>query len=274
MSDLLNIEKLKLEKLFGMSSGYVLDFVDRTFHDFIAGSINIDIWESKYNWGSGSKANRLRAVWGLEQNYSVGKLTTELLEYYKTSKEINGHHIEPSEQPLYDECFKIAERLKQNSPLESLELILQNYDYKDFMVLSKSIRESIQKNEPENALDRLHTFLIKYLRKLCDKYSISYNINTPLHTLFGGYVKYLTDNKIIESQMTVRILKSSISVIESFNDVRNNKSYAHDNIILNYEESLLILNDISNIMGFIEAIERKPDRPKEAEENGNEDLPF
>jgi hypothetical protein len=31
--------------------------------------------------------------------------------------------------------------------------------------------------------------------------------------------------------MTERILKSSISVLDFFNDVRNNKSLAHDNLV-------------------------------------------
>ena len=33
----------------------------------------------------------------------------------------------------------------------------------------------------------------------------------------------------IDSEMTERILKSSIPVLEAFNDVRNNQSFAHDN---------------------------------------------
>ena len=32
--------------------------------------------------------------------------------------------------------------------------------------------------------------------------------------------------------MTMRILKSSISVLEAFNDVRNSQSLAHDNPVL------------------------------------------
>lgn len=35
MSDLTFIEKREFEKLFGMSSGYVLDFSNRTFEEFI-----------------------------------------------------------------------------------------------------------------------------------------------------------------------------------------------------------------------------------------------
>ena len=63
--------------------------------------------------------------------------------------------------------------------------------------------------------------------------------------------------------MTERILKSSISVLDAFNDVRNNKSFAHDNPILNYQESMLIFNDVSNVIKFIESIEER----NEAEPN-------
>ena len=57
--------------------------------------------------------------------------------------------------------------------------------------------------------------------------------------------------------MTERILKSSISVLEAFNDVRNNKSLAHDNPILNYEESLLIFNHVAASIRFIKSLEAK-----------------
>jgi hypothetical protein len=51
--------------------------------------------------------------------------------------------------------------------------------------------------------------------------------------------------------MTERILKSSISILEAFNDVRNNQSIAHDNPILNYNESVLIFNHVSSAIKFI-----------------------
>jgi hypothetical protein len=73
--------------------------------------------------------------------------------------------------------------------------------------------------------------------------------------VFGEYVRALRDAGYLESAMTERILKSSISVLEAFNDVRNNKSLAHDNPILNYEESLLIFNHVASSIRFIKALE-------------------
>jgi hypothetical protein len=69
-------------------------------------------------------------------------------------------------------------------------------------------------------------------------------------------VKHLKYNNLIDSLMTERILKSSISILEAFNDVRNNQSLAHDNPILNYNESILIFNNVSSAIKFIESIEQ------------------
>src|SRR2546426_1310780 len=81
MSDLTFTEKIKLEKLLRMASGYVLDFSNRTFQGFVADSVSLNIFDSKYDYLSGSKANRLRALWNAEPNHIFGKLIFDLIEY-------------------------------------------------------------------------------------------------------------------------------------------------------------------------------------------------
>ena len=44
---------------------------------------------------------------------------------------------------------------------------------------------------------------------------------------------------------------------KKFNEIRNNKSYAHDNDILNRAESLLIYRNIVAIYEFIKTIEKE-----------------
>jgi len=85
MSSLTNIEKIKIEKFFemgGKGSGYVLDFSDRTFQDFILSAAGLDIRNDKYINGSNSKAQRLRAFIQKESDNVVGKLFSELVEYW------------------------------------------------------------------------------------------------------------------------------------------------------------------------------------------------
>jgi|TARA_B110000037_G_C16984081_1_gene450295 hypothetical protein len=273
MTKLSFLEKIKFERLFGMESGVVMDFSNRQFQEFIADSIGIDIYDEKYNYGSGSKANRLRGFWGEETKYNIAKLLGKLLEYWLDQVQSGDFNYNNTDENNYKDCLIIVEKLKAENPVENIDAIQANSDDRTFEILAESIRESIKNNEPEKGLDRLHTFTIKYIRQLCDNHKISYQKETPLHSLFGGYVKKIIENGIIESKMTELILKSSISVLDSFNGVRNNQSFAHDNKILNYNESILIFNNVSNVIRFLEIIEKPKKEEKEKVEEWN-DLPF
>ena len=62
----------KIDRALGMESGDVLNFSNRTFaQSFNSG---IDIYDAKYEYGSGSKASRMRAFWDRESNYLVGRV--------------------------------------------------------------------------------------------------------------------------------------------------------------------------------------------------------
>jgi hypothetical protein len=254
MANLTYLEKMQLEKLLGMGSGYVLDFTDRTFREFVADASGRDIFDRKYAYTSGSKANRLRAFWREEPNHVVGRLLGELFRYY-LAKGLD------SPGPSFGECCRIADRLLQDASVQDAEVISALSSEKDFEAVAKSVREAIEKNELEAGLDRLHTFAIKYVRHLCVKRGIAVDRDKPLHSLFGEYVKELRKLGHLESEMTERILKSSISIRDAFNDVRNNRSLAHDNPVLNYSECLLIFNNVTSSIRFVWALEASMCQP-------------
>jgi hypothetical protein len=249
----------------------VLNFTHRTFAEFVADVTGKDIWAVEYSYASGSKANRMRAFWKVEPNHIVGRLLAGLLEYCRES------NAEIIHNGQYEECQHIVQRLQQGAPVQDLEAITPNQGGRDFEVLAKSVREHIDKNEPEAGLDRLHTFTVKYVRVLCEKRGIMVDREKPLHSLVGEYVKKLKQAGLIESPMTERILKSSISTLEAFNSVRNEQSLAHDNPVLNYGESLLIFNHVASAIRFVRDLE---DRAEQAANNlGSEadpedDVPF
>lgn len=251
MSDLSNIEKRNLEKLFDMGNGYVLNFSNRTFEEFIFDSTGKSIYDSKYDNASGSKANRLRAFWSVEPHHVVANLLGDLLQY------LADQGVKLGQEQLFESCRRVVRRLSESAPVPEIEAITPNTADRDFAILAKSVREAIEKNEPESGLDRLHTFVVKYMRVLCQNHGITTGKDKPLHSLVGEYGKRLKERGYIESDMTERILKSSISTLEAFNRVRNDQSFAHDNQILNYDESLLISNHVASAIRFIEAVERR-----------------
>ena len=249
MSDLSSIEKRRLEHALDMGSGYVLKFSNRTFSEFFFDECGIDIYDTKYDYGSGSKANRMRAFWEKESNYLVAKVLSTLFENWSDFRAYDSPE-KPSE-----ECFAIVSRLRSSAPVPEISAVVPNADDRSFESLARSVQKSIEHNEPEAGLDRLHTFVVKYFRVLCEKRGIDVDRKKPLHSLVGEYVKALKREGKVESEMTERILKSSISIMESFNKVRNDQSYAHDNEVLGYNEALLIFAHVTSSIRFLEAIE-------------------
>src|ERR1700722_10539952 len=79
MASLATNEKQVLEKLFQMGSGYVLNFSDRTFGEFFRDDIGVEIYDNKFNYASGSKANRMRGFWQSADDALVGKSIEKLI---------------------------------------------------------------------------------------------------------------------------------------------------------------------------------------------------
>lgn len=254
MAKLAFYESRTVEEFLDMGSGYVLDFSDRTFREIIGSIVNIDIDDPKYKTSGTSKAKRLRSFIESESDYTVGKLFKGLHTY--KIKEYGRREIKVNDIDATD-FVKIADRLLEGKIIEHIDAIQANNEDKDFHQLAKLIKESIEKNEPETALDRLHLFLIKFLKELCSSHGVTYDQDELVNSLYGKYVKAIREKGFITSEMTDKILKFSFQVIQAFNDIRNNKSFAHDNPILNYDESVLIFSNVSSTVKFIQGIEAK-----------------
>lgn len=254
MAQLTYQERKTVEDFLEMGGGYVLNFSDRTFRDFIGSCTGRDAEAEKYKSGGTSKANRMRAFIKVEDDYTVGKLFQELHTYklYEDSK------IGKETNSVAANAFhKVAERLSSGKIVENIDVIQASNDNKDFHQLAKMIRESIEKNEPEAALDRLHTFLVKFLKDLCTSHEVPFEKEETVNALFGKYIKSVRAKGLIASPMAEKIVQFSFQIIDAFNDVRNNKSFAHDNPVLNYDESILIFSNVTAMVKFIQAVETK-----------------
>ncbi len=101
MSSLTAIEKNKIEKLFGMRTGYVLHFSNRSFENFFS-DFEIEIYSKKYNQGGSSKANLLRAFWKMESDHLVGQIISGMIE---------SANFPDEEKDLTKTCIEISQRL-------------------------------------------------------------------------------------------------------------------------------------------------------------------
>jgi hypothetical protein len=258
MSDLTSLEKRKLERLLVPEAGYVLNFSNKTFDEFVLESTRRSVYDEKYAELGTSKANRLRGFWKEEGNSVVAKLLADLLDYAESERLSN-------DAVLIADCRKIVARLKESSPVADVEAIARIADEHDLEVVAKAVLDLIEKNDLVVGLDRLHTFTTGFLRSLCERRGLTVERGKPLHSLFGQYVRTLYEAGHLESKMTASILKALNGPLDAFNDVRNNQSLAHDNTLLNHEEAMLIFNHITSSLRFLRDLERRVERREKAD---------
>lgn len=110
MSSLKFAEKQNLENFLEMGGGYVLDFSNRTFQEFIYDGTGIDIYNEKYEDDGDSKAKRLRCFWEKENDDLVGNVLKMMLEYSveQGSKDRTN--------PGYIKVQKVVQRLLHEAP--------------------------------------------------------------------------------------------------------------------------------------------------------------
>lgn len=120
--------------------------------------------------------------------------------------------------------------------------------------LVADIERTLAASKPEVAIDHLHTYCMKKFAHLLEVRGQKCDKDEPLHSRFGRYRKCLETEQNLH-EFTVRALKSFISLFESFNDLRNNHSLAHDNQLLLPMEARFIFSSISAILVMLRAIE-------------------
>ena len=121
--------------------------------------------------------------------------------------------------------------------------------------LINEINYIIDERQPIFALVELHTLTHNIFRRLCDSHDISYTKTDGIDSLFKKYTKFLNQNNYVESQMSKTIFRNTGTLLSQFNDIRNNKAYAHDNPILNQFESEFIYKQVVNILYFIDNVD-------------------
>jgi hypothetical protein len=148
MSSLTIAEKYSLEKFLGMGSGWVLNFSDRTFGEFMNETANVDIHSQQYTSNGASKANKLRSFCKAETDYNVGKLILALIEY-STAHSLNATDDGPA---LMERCRQIAGRLLAGAPtLDTLKVHAKNLDAGHLATQIRRIEASVD-SDPDLAI--------------------------------------------------------------------------------------------------------------------------
>ena len=234
MANLSALEKIQFEKLFGMSSGYVINFSNNSFDQFLKTTVNINIYDDKYGYGSGSKAHRMRAFWDIENDVTVGKVLKEMLALYD-------YHNEKKDEKTFEACKKAVNRLlgqgssdiTENEFLEKdfSNISLKNLIHCDYLlvpILESRIKEAeqcLKGNSPLSVIFLCGSVLEGILLVVAQKNIQNFNKANSSPKDKGGQVKKIhewTLANLINVSFETNFLKLDVKKFsEHLRDFRN-----------------------------------------------------
>lgn len=225
MSTLKSTDKRILEQLFRMSGGTVLDFTNRSFADFFK-DFKIDIYSEKYQATdrTGSKANRLRTFWEIEDDSLVADVIQELV--YLTYLENSESLYQPTEQ--WNHCEAIIKRLQANKVnLGSLKKVAEKLDLHSIDRQIKRMEESIEK-DPDLAIGTSKELIESCCKTILHEMNVSFDekkIDVPqLSKLTLENLKLTpetVDPKAKGAEITKKILGNLGQISHSMAELRN-----------------------------------------------------
>jgi hypothetical protein len=167
MSSIKFIDMLLIDDLFDMHGGYVLDFSDRTFAEFFARELNIDIDDSLYRKDGTSKAKRLRCFLQTVDNPTTVCVLNALWEYREAIRARTGQEekITNAHARLLDLIRRLEGRASPTSPSQRPSKLTANSTLLHQLGLDLV---ALSKLEPHS---RGYAFE-KFLKELFDAYGL------------------------------------------------------------------------------------------------------
>ena len=263
MGTLSFIEKQTICRLFGISDGYIFKFwSDRGSYNknitqqLIFESCGIDIYKDK-PYKDLSQQKCVEKIWNDCSPHIVANLLSTLSEYFSFAMGTDSWSNDDSYD--YRQVEDIIKRLR-STPSVSLPA----QETTDLRLILNDIEANIQAGKPELVIDRLHTFATRYFREICQKNGIAiedgkgdnYSLDALVAKLKGWYER----EKYFESEFCVVAIKNAINIFAKYNDLRNNKSAAHPNQLLQKAEAEYAVKVVADTLMFIDNVEKSKEK--------------
>lgn len=225
MATLSFMDQQQLEKLFDMGGGYVLNFSDRTFQEFVADAVQLDIHDAKYCKEGTSKARKLRQFWGLESDFVVGTLLQALMDYRERCPD--GYGLTAADEELIRDCWSIANRLLSNGPrTDGIEQHAQAFNAKHLQQQISRMDAAVE-TDPSLAIGTAKELIETCCKTILEARGVDVddNANIPALTKLVLHQLELVPDNVSHSsrggEATKRVVQSLASTIGGLAELRN-----------------------------------------------------
>ena len=249
MVDLKRSEISLIEKFVAWPRGfgYVLDYSDRTFAEFFKDEFQIEIYVPAYRERGTSKRYHLIGFCRKEPASIVTRVLRTLAD--ERRRLAAASHF-PPQDGLQDPFEALVAAIETRADQPRTDALYSYEQDRTLDELVADLQRTLESNKPEAVLDHLHTYCMKKFAYLLSLRGIKCAENEALHARFGKYRRCLLNETDLQ-EVSDLAMKSAISVLEKFNDVRNNRSFAHDSVILDHHEARYVFDIVTALLRFI-----------------------
>lgn len=262
MSVLRFIEKATIFRLFGIEEGYIFNYWNKqgkynknVTKDLILDACGINIYEDS-DFKTLSQQKCIEKIFNEYSKKTIANLLTTLSEYFCFGMGTDWWSDEDHYD--YSEVQKIIERLKNTA-----DVALPEYSNTDLSIIFDDIQSNIHEGKPELVIDRLHTYATQFMRNVCMRHNIRIVDDKgnfyPLDTLVGSLKTWYEREDYFESEFSLVAIRNTINIFAKYNDLRNAKSAAHPNPLLNKIEAEYAVKIVADTIAFIDQIEKSKD---------------
>ena len=213
-ADRLKASELRLiEDLFEMGGGYVLDFSNRTFAEFFADELNINIDDNRWRVHGDSKAKRLRYFLRSNSAPIVVRTLVALWNYRETNRKRSGIEdtIANAEEIFYDVIERLDGKRPAPKPEKARDVSGPTIDSGMYSTLRSDLLE-LNGMEPH---PRAYAYE-RFFNKLFDANGLSPRASFRLvGEQIDGSFELASDTYLLEAKWTAE--KIGVSDLRSFN---------------------------------------------------------
>jgi hypothetical protein len=256
------------DRIFQSGGGDVLDFSIKTMTEWFDDMFGIEIFQPRFQIEGTSKGKTLRGFVETAEPRLVAKVLRALWDYRALCPPLCRQEDPAEEERLRLWLEQFTAELEQLSSLNLEDAIRDFSGDTTLAKLRASIAADLIAENPDVALDRVHTYCVKRLRHLLAARGVETVSTAPLDTLFGLYGRSVRDSEAV-SEFALPMLRIQHKIFEFLNQARNHRSLAHDNQLLDPSEARFVIECVLASLAFIERIETPA--PLTSDED---DLPF
>jgi hypothetical protein len=241
----------------GGQGGYLGNFSYRTHAEFYPLYCGLDINPNEYE---GTTRQRFIEILSIANGYEQAKILKGILEKYPIERYEELHEEEfistielSNKKRLFINIKNWINEL-EGKGLIKVDELKYNYQFVDDVLNQAELL--IHNHSAASAIDRTHTALHGYLKRICNEAGINFEATKPkIQDIFS---KLKTEHPCFKIDIQEhykpinQIINSLCKVLDNCNEIRNNRTYTHPNEeILEEQESLFIINISRAILNYV-----------------------